>query len=140
MANRVVLGAFDGTYVLRVSRPGFNVLSTGLTTNQLAFDSRWSDTGLEFMSGNFTADNSGSVTINYGTTFATPPTVIFRIIGDGGAYKTTDSNWTLEPATGVSNVNVNTSSFTFTKGSGGHPFPTWSGSRTVYYTVLRNLV
>lgn len=42
MANRVVLGAFDNDYVLRVSRPGYNVLDPNLSAKQLAFDSRWS--------------------------------------------------------------------------------------------------
>lgn len=41
MANRTVLGAFDGTYVLRTSRPGYDVLNTGLAAKELAFDSRW---------------------------------------------------------------------------------------------------
>ena len=45
MTNRVVLGAFDGTYALRVSRPGSNVLTTTLPTEQLAFDSRWAAAG-----------------------------------------------------------------------------------------------
>jgi hypothetical protein len=41
MANRVVLGAFDNTFVLRVSRPGNNVLDTALAPEKLSFDSRW---------------------------------------------------------------------------------------------------
>ena len=43
MANRVVLGAFDNTYVLRISKPGFNVLDPNLSAGQLVFDSRWSE-------------------------------------------------------------------------------------------------
>lgn len=41
MSNRVILGAFDSTFVLRVSRPGADVLNTALPVEQLAFDSRW---------------------------------------------------------------------------------------------------
>lgn len=39
MANRVILGAHNGSMVLRVSRPGYDVTSTSLTRKQLAFDS-----------------------------------------------------------------------------------------------------
>jgi hypothetical protein len=41
MTTRVILGAFDGTFVLRASKPGFNVLDPALTKEQLAFDSRY---------------------------------------------------------------------------------------------------
>lgn len=44
MANRVVLGAFDGTYVLRVSTPTKNVLDTALSKQDIVFDSRWYNT------------------------------------------------------------------------------------------------
>lgn len=75
MANRAVLGAFDGTYVLRVSKPGFNVLSTGLTVDQLAFDSRWAETGNAFMSGSAAIGSE----VSFGTTFSKPPFVVARI-------------------------------------------------------------
>ena len=51
MVNRVVLGAFDSTFVLRASRPGFNVLTTTLTPEQTAFDSRWADAANVYASG-----------------------------------------------------------------------------------------
>ncbi|MBC2806648.1 hypothetical protein C3Y94_026200 [Rhizobium ruizarguesonis] len=41
MSNRLILGAFDNTFVLRISRPGANVLDPALPVEQLAFDSRW---------------------------------------------------------------------------------------------------
>jgi hypothetical protein len=41
MTNRIILGAFEGTYVLRASKPGYNVLDPALTKEQLAFDSRY---------------------------------------------------------------------------------------------------
>ncbi|MGO7308774.1 hypothetical protein ACCS91_33505 [Rhizobium ruizarguesonis] len=44
MSNRLVLGSFANTFVLRVSRPGVDVLNTAVPVEQLAFDSRW--TGL----------------------------------------------------------------------------------------------
>lgn len=74
MANRAVLGAFSGTQVLRVSRPGFNVLSTSLTSDQLAFDSRWTETLNEIMSGQINAYG----TVSFGRTFPTPPLVVLR--------------------------------------------------------------
>lgn len=51
MVNRVVLGAFDSTFVLRASRPGFNVLTTTLTPEQIAFDSRWARAANIYASG-----------------------------------------------------------------------------------------
>lgn len=44
MTNRVILGAFAGTHVLRISRPGFNVQDDTLIPEQIAFDSRWAST------------------------------------------------------------------------------------------------
>ncbi|MBX4911374.1 hypothetical protein HJA82_29110 [Rhizobium bangladeshense] len=51
MANRVVLGAFAGTYVLRISKPGFDVLDTSLSAGNLSFDSRWSSVGKVWTKG-----------------------------------------------------------------------------------------
>jgi hypothetical protein len=51
MANRTVLGAFDNTFVLRTSRPGFDVLSTGLAPQQVAFDSRFARAANVYASG-----------------------------------------------------------------------------------------
>ena len=41
MANRLILGAFNGSMVLRVSRPGYNVLDDSLPASAISFDSRW---------------------------------------------------------------------------------------------------
>lgn len=45
MTDRIILGAFDGTYVLRASRPGFDVTNPNLPKEALAFDSRWNTVG-----------------------------------------------------------------------------------------------
>lgn len=138
MVNRVVLGAFDGTYVLRASRPGFDVLNTGLTRNQLAFDSRWSETGLEFMSGTFAVDHGDSVTINYGTTFAQPPIVVLRCIGNGVYFALTDHYNHLGANNPFSSrLRVNVSSFSFFRGT-TVPIPPGTGM-TCHYTVYRNV-
>lgn len=70
MVNRIVLGAFDNTFVLRASRPTFDVLSTGLTTNQLAFDSRWGEASNCFLIGSFTFGTASYVDVMFGETFA----------------------------------------------------------------------
>lgn len=51
MTNRLVLGAIDDTYGLRISRPGFDVMYSGLAPEQLAFDSRWNTMGRVYYSG-----------------------------------------------------------------------------------------
>lgn len=76
MANRVILGLFSGSYRLRISRPGFNVLSTTLTNNQLAFDSTWSGIGSIIQKGVGILDSSGNFTTPLIGTFATPPMVM----------------------------------------------------------------
>jgi hypothetical protein len=52
MSNRLVLGSFDNTYLLRVSRPGANVLNPSLPVESLAFDSRWTNMFTVVQSGN----------------------------------------------------------------------------------------
>lgn len=44
MANRMILGSFNGDHVLRVSRPEHNVLNPNLARKNLAFDSQWPET------------------------------------------------------------------------------------------------
>ncbi|WP_274426740.1 hypothetical protein [Chelativorans sp. YIM 93263] len=80
MANRVVLGAFDGTYVLRCSRPGYNVLSTGLPVERLSFDSRWDEVGNIMLTGSITRASGASPTrVNFGETLSQAPVVfVFR--------------------------------------------------------------
>lgn len=80
MSNRVILGAFAGTHVFRVSRPGFDVLNDSLPPNAIAFDSRWSESANVFMEGTFSASaNNSSNTVNYGTTLPSVPIVIIRL-------------------------------------------------------------
>lgn len=58
MTNRLILGQFDGTYLLRVSRPGFDAMDPNLRPSQLAFDSRWMTTLQVHISGNVTMLNN----------------------------------------------------------------------------------
>lgn len=59
MTNRLILGAFAGTFVLRVSRPGFNVMDDSLPPECISFDSRWQETMNVLMSGQVTFGNAG---------------------------------------------------------------------------------
>jgi hypothetical protein len=69
MANRLVLGAFDGTFVLRASVPGSDVLSTSLAPSKIAFDSRWADMMRIIQHGNVTLASGASTTITHGLGF-----------------------------------------------------------------------
>lgn len=133
MANRIILGAFDGTYVLRVSRPGFDVLNPSLPPEQLAFDSRWQETGNVYMEGTFSIGNSGAYTVEFGTTFPTPPVVIVRVIGSSGGVLTYTNQ-----EMGETLLQVRTYQFSFIKGGSLSGFQ-FSGTRTCLYTVYRNL-
>lgn len=86
MANRVVLGEFGGDYVLRVSRPGFNVLDPALPRHQLAFDSRWPE-NLNIASRGTFAFNSGNVfDVSHGMSYATGPVVLAWVEVAGYIY------------------------------------------------------
>jgi hypothetical protein len=81
MSNRIVLGAFDGTFVLRVSRPGYNVLDTSLAQDGIAFDSRWIANTKPWISGVATSFGTGSaasftVALGYTVTTADPPILV----------------------------------------------------------------
>jgi hypothetical protein len=58
MVARLILGLFDGAYRLRVSKPTKNVLSTGLTREELAFDSTWDEIVQIVASGTATSNNT----------------------------------------------------------------------------------
>jgi len=51
MTTRVVLGAFDNTYALRISRPGYDASNPALDPTLLTFDSRWAALGKIWMTG-----------------------------------------------------------------------------------------
>lgn len=73
MANRVVLGEFDGDYVLRISRPGFNVLSTSLPRQNLAFDSRWPENMNIVTSATVTVSGAGIFSVPHGMSYSNGP-------------------------------------------------------------------
>ncbi len=91
MANRVVMGELPGGGIgLRVSRPGINVLSTGLNPNQLAFDSAWPNTMRVVTSGNRSIGSApGSVTVNYGESVSGIPNV-FLMVRSGSEWRPFD--------------------------------------------------
>ncbi|QIG75629.1 hypothetical protein EVC20_058 [Rhizobium phage RHph_Y2_17_1] len=92
MTNRVVLGAFAGTYVLRISKPGFDVLNTSLADGNLSFDSRWSSVGKLWTKGQvpqsaWTQSSAGgtpvaecSFSLGYTPGANAPPLVIATIL------------------------------------------------------------
>lgn len=97
MTNRVALGALPGGgFGLRVSRPGFNVLDTGLTGQQLAFDSRWSFAARIHMEGTFSVDRAGSFgvysNLSLGLDFGVPPPVLAMVLRDGGQRQIDEGN------------------------------------------------
>lgn len=96
MVARSVLGLFDGSYRLRVSKPGNNVLSTGLTREQLAFDSTWDEIIQIVASGTATSSNSneGSSTFKRYLLyeFATPLTYVPMVLLLGPSSKIFKNN------------------------------------------------
>ena len=64
MVTRAVLGTFSGVQRLRVSRPGFDALDTGLSPIELAFDSTW--TSMIQVLYAVTAQSAGSKTSGFG--------------------------------------------------------------------------
>lgn len=90
MANRVVLGEFDGDYVLRISRPGFNVLSTSLPRQNLAFDSRWPENMNIVTSATVTVSGAGIYSVPHGMGYPTGP-VAFAWFQHGGYVYQADS-------------------------------------------------
>lgn len=89
MANRIVLGELPGGgHGLRVSKPGSNVLSTGLQGRDVAFDSRWLGSSQLVTMGSVAVPVTGSTTVNFGVTLPTPPTVLAMIRIGASQYRT----------------------------------------------------
>lgn len=139
MARRVVLGALPGGgQGLRVSRPGFDVLDTGLTAKQLAFDSRWPSAARVHMEGQIFCGAVGNVstysTVNFGVDFGVPPPVI-TLVNNGPGWQPSDYNYAngnWPPTdTGIDAVRVYSSFIQF-----WHPLTGLPG-RTYKYIVLR---
>lgn len=72
MANRVLLDA----NALKVSRPGFNVLSA--TDAGLSFNSNWSQ-AKKHMGGTFLTGVNADTTLSYGKTFLNQPLVMLQL-------------------------------------------------------------
>lgn len=102
MANRVVIGAFDGTYVLRVSKPGYNALDPDLPSAGLVFDSRWATFAAVHQQGTIslpvTPDTPASTYVYHGTGFV--PFVIWFLVNYPG------NDYTPAPGSGVDTIRV----------------------------------
>ena len=74
MTNRVCLGKqSDGTYGLKVSEFGYNVLSNHLDDERLIFNSEWASINAIFKSGEFQISAGGTVTIPFGLSLGFSP-------------------------------------------------------------------
>lgn len=84
MTRRVILGALPGgDFGLRVSKPGYDALSTSLQPKQLSFDSRWTRAARVHMTGTVT----GNSTVFFGKTFPSPPLVYVVFTDSQGRYR-----------------------------------------------------
>ncbi len=82
MADRVLLGAFEGTYVFRASRPGYDVKNASLSSEKLSFDSRWPEIGNILSRGTFQISGNGPAqNVYFGTTYSSPPLVLVHMSG-----------------------------------------------------------
>lgn len=140
MTNRVVVGALPGGgHGLRVSRPGFNVLTPGLTGKELAFDSRWATAARLYASGTVTLGVVTPVsyyTLAYGTTFPViPPVVIMRRQSSGSTWQLLDAtlhNTWSQGSTGFEPVRIYTDRMEIQ-----YPSSSILGSFEYSYMVLR---
>ena len=98
MTNRLIMGSFDGTFVLRISMPGYDVLNTSLTPNQVVFDSRWIDTSKIFFKGSsasFATSEPGGITSTeialplFYNPGSTPPLIWLEVILNTDAANST---------------------------------------------------
>lgn len=140
MTNRVVVGALPGGgHGLRVSRPGFNVLTPGLTGKELAFDSRWTTAARLYTRGTLTLPVVTPVsyyTLSYGTTFPViPPVLIMRRQSSGSTWQLLDATlhntWT-QGSTGFEPARIYTDRMEIQ-----YPSSSILGSFEYSYMVLR---
>ncbi|EKF17058.1 hypothetical protein [Nitratireductor pacificus] len=134
MTDRLVLGAFDGTFVLRGSRPGFDVLDPSLLPEHLSFDSRWIEAGNIISRGEFVNPPGFNIPIANG--LSNPPIVIALMSGVGPDLNT----WFLITSTDTINWPANVLiTDTFAQISISTAAPIGPGSRLVRYYVCRNI-
>lgn len=136
MVNRVVLGAHAGTYVLRVSRPGFAVTNEAIPIEAVAFDSRWTDASNIFMRGSVSvpSDYNNFVTVNYGQTF---PESLFVF----ATMNTGSGQWFQAPGNQYNSIGLVVDAESAAIASYANKFEIYQrtgATRTVYYTVMRN--
>lgn len=132
MVSRVVLGALPGGgRGLRVSRPGFNVMDTGLSGKQLAFDSRWTSAARVFLNGTITLGVVTPIsyfTLPFGTVFpVSPPVIVLQRPVSSASWQVVDG---VVYNTGAEPVRVHTDRMEIM-------YPFTGGSRQFCYLVLR---
>jgi hypothetical protein len=88
MTNRLILGAHAGTYVLRASRPGYNVLDDGIAPAGVGFDSRRTSALKVRLQGivAWSGGTPSTASISFGMTFPSPP-IIFLASREGNVLR-----------------------------------------------------
>lgn len=81
MVDRTLLGLFNGDHRLRCSLPNYDVKNTGLTPEQLSFDSSWPEIGNILVRGQFQLSGISLEDVYFGTTYTYPPLVIVHMSG-----------------------------------------------------------
>lgn len=130
MANRVVLGEFDGDYVLRISRPGFNVLSTSLPRQNLAFDSRWPE-NMNIVTSATVTVSTGTTNFSHGMSYTNGPVALAWMQRNGYVYQV-DNTGAGAPDSGVTRYTSMLVTQTQLR------LQTTLSTATVHYLVLRN--
>ncbi|RUU75714.1 hypothetical protein [Mesorhizobium sp. M7A.F.Ca.MR.362.00.0.0] len=128
MANRLVMGAVDGSYKLKVSKPGYDVM-TALTNEQLAFSTDWDDAGKVLMTGSATLNGSGILQMT--VPFFTERLNVMAMVKIGSVYwpmSTFGSNINQNASIGL-RPDISTVAFFGGTGSGGCVF---------YYAIMEN--
>ncbi|EKF43971.1 hypothetical protein NA8A_04145 [Nitratireductor indicus C115] len=142
MANRIVLGAFDGTFVLRASRPGYDVLDPALLPEHVSFDSRWQEAGNIVQRGTFKLSGSSTFNITYPGAVTAPPLVMVTMSGENNNLDqwwnitvNDEQNWRVRIYF-ASAVAIGSEGIQISKSNAN---PVGNGERTFFYSVMRNL-
>lgn len=140
MANRLILGAQAGTFILRTTVPGAEVTNEALDDRLVTFDSRWPDMGKVYMQGQFTGASMqdysnggtpsavGRVPMGYTPSYLNLPMVLGMVLWNYGTM--TQQNW-FGPMEATS---------TYVEGSNmvfAFEFTTKAAIQVVYYTIWR---
>lgn len=114
MTNRLIIGAHAGTYVLRASRPGYDVTNDGIDPAGVAFDSRRPNTLKVRLQGYVAWSGSPlQASVSFGMTFAVVP-IVFIAARTGSTLTQLEVLFTSTGGFSVSTWgNVTTTGFSF---------------------------